>query len=435
MGENRKNNFIFILVFLVIVAVYALSYNQSVSTALANTSSADREMLQSNSDEVIARLRECDSIDGWSDIISSYNEMSIVIEDNSNNIVCSSSDGNAGSVLDVNVRNVFEYNGNAYLMTSSVYLLRNYQIAVVKFVAMQMLLIGTIALILLVLIYAIFLRPYKQFYDVMAEYEQTGNIRKRHFRGYVGNIYNRFYEMTKRLDLQQENQRRIIASISHDIKTPLTSIMGYAERLKKDSISSERREKYINTVYNKSLEIRDLVDEFDEYLGYNMLKDVTRIYVSTGELKKMLKDEYGDELENNGISFDVRCTDMEAAVMIDTSKMKRVFGNIINNSVKHLGDDEKKISVKIETVQKKVLITFSDSGEGVKDENMSLIFEPLYTSDKGRKVAGLGLAICKEIVESHGGKIYAHRSELGGLAVCIELKKEKYRIDNREYTK
>ena len=68
-----------------------------------------------------------------------------------------------------------------------------------------------------------------------------------------------------------------------------------------------------------------------------------------------------------------------------------------------------------------IVFRFSDNGEGVDEDKMNLIFEPLYTSDEGRKVAGLGLAICKEIVDVHYGKIYAEKSDLGGLAVCVEL--------------
>lgn len=432
MGQSRKTNFILIIVFLVLVTLFARSYNQSITVALSNTTSSDKEMLYKTNDEIIKKLRKSDSTKQWKEIICEYKEISFVIEDNENNVVISSEDKVIGSVLDVNVRTAFEYKGNAYLITSSVYLLRDYRNAVLKFAVTQVVLICAVIGILSVLVYAIIIRPYKRFYDAIAEYERTGRFEKMHFRGYIGKIYDRFGKMTKSLNIQQENQRRIIASISHDIKTPLTSIMGYAERLKKDNISPERREKYINTVYNKSLEIRSLVDEFDEYLGYNMLKNFMQSYVTLDELCKLLKDEYSDELESLGIDFDIYCPDSNAGVMIDTSKMKRVFGNIIANSVKHFTDAEKKIKVSIYIQPKNVFIRFSDSGEGVADEKLELIFEPLYTSDRGRKVAGLGLAICREIVESHGGKIYAQKSELGGLAVCIELPKEKYRNNKME---
>ena len=66
-----------------------------------------------------------------------------------------------------------------------------------------------------------------------------------------------------------------------------------------------------------------------------------------------------------------------------------------------------------------------DNGAGVPEENMGLIFEPLFTSDEGRQVAGLGLSICREIIDSHSGRIFARKSDLGGLEVCIELDRKK----------
>ena len=87
--------------------------------------------------------------------------------------------------------------------------------------------------------------------------------------------------------------------------------------------------------------------------------------------------------------------------------------------------DDKRIVIEINCDRENVYININDSGEGVEDEKLEIIFEPLYTSDEGRRVAGLGLAICREIVESHGGSIYAKHSSLGGLEVCIELSRVK----------
>ena len=69
-------------------------------------------------------------------------------------------------------------------------------------------------------------------------------------------------------------------------------------------------------------------------------------------------------------------------------------------------------------------INISDNGEGVSEDKLEIIFEPLYTSDEGRKVAGLGLANCREIVSAHGGNIYARASDFGGLEICIELPRQ-----------
>ena len=106
---------------------------------------------------------------------------------------------------------------------------------------------------------------------------------------------------------------------------------------------------------------------------------------------------------------------------MDINKLKRVFSNILSNSVKHFRDGEKKIRIDIFSSGEMVAIRFSDNGKGVDEDKYELIFEPLYTSDEGRKVAGLGLSICREITEAHDGRIYAEKSEMGGLAVTVEL--------------
>ena len=115
----------------------------------------------------------------------------------------------------------------------------------------------------------------------------------------------------------------------------------------------------------------------------------------------------------------------------EATRFKRVFGNIFANSVKHFKGTEKIVRVDIYSDKDNVYFHISDNGEGVPEENLELIFEPLYTSDEGRRVAGLGLSICREIIDAHSGMIYAQKSDLGGLEVIIELdrkktKREKY---------
>ncbi|MBO5184599.1 MAG: HAMP domain-containing histidine kinase, partial [Clostridia bacterium] len=202
-------------------------------------------------------------------------------------------------------------------------------------------------------------------------------------------------------------------------------ILGYAERIRSGNISEEKKLRYLNTVYEQALEIQELVDEFDEYLSYNMAKQVHTEKIDTGTLRKALEHEYEAELEMSGISFRIINNAEKASIMIDRTKMRRVFGNIIGNSVKHMLTDDKRIEIEINCDRENVYINVNDSGEGVEDEKLEIIFEPLYTSDEGRRVAGLGLAICREIVESHGGSIYAKHSSLGGLEVCIELSRVK----------
>lgn len=409
---------------MLVIAAFALSYNQSVTQAVSEAAGNDREMLSRLNVEVIEKLTSASSSDEWKDIIESYDGIKITVVDENNDVIVSSD--KESTVLDVSVQNAFNYKQKAYIIKSKKYLLKNYEnngSVLLEFVFTEFL-IGCAGLALMIfIIYTIMLRPYKRFYRVMEEYERTGKLPESTFKGYMGHVYDRFNSLTKNLERQQKNQQRIIASISHDIKTPLTSIMGYTERLKKDNISPQRRERYLDTVYNKSLEIRGLVDEFDEYLGYNMSDKVDSVRLSTKQLCVQIIAEYADELESAGVRFEVINNAERAYVTVDKPKLNRVIGNIVSNSLKHFKGEEKHIRVMLTEKKNSIYMKIDDNGEGVAEDKLELIFEPLYTSDEGRKVAGLGLAICREIIESHGGSIHAEKSELGGLAVCIELPK------------
>lgn len=420
MGPQRRISFLLIIIFLVTVGFFASSYNTSIRTTVENLADKDEYLLHEYNTEISVKLSLEESVETWEKIINEYENVAITIEDNNNNIIAKNGTG-VHSSSDVTVRTAFEYHGDAYLITSSIYIFRNFDRAVLRYVVIEFLItLSTVSFVIL-LIYTIMLRPFRKFYMLIEEYEKSGHFSKYKFHGYIGKVYERFIQLTQNLESQQNKERRIIASISHDIKTPLTSIMGYAERLKKDNIPPERRQRYLETVYKKSLEIRGLVNEFDEYLGYNMLQDSKTIVMSTEELCKNIHDEYADELESRGVELKVIPDEKISHIRIDPQKIKRVFDNLIGNSLKHFDKEEKKILIEFESNRNRVLIRYGDNGEGVDPDRFELVFEPLYTSDKGRKVAGLGLTICREIVESHGGKIYAQKSPLGGLEICIEL--------------
>lgn len=430
MSNSRKANFVIFLIVLSVIIVFAYSYNASVTTAVTDAMYNDREVLKSYNNEIIGKLVSTDSTDDWDNIVEQYQDVVIMIQDSSNNII-TRSQGRSWSALDVRVRTAFEYHNRAYLIISSVYLLRDYNAGsreLVKFIFIEFL-IGLSAFCLLVfVIYALMLRPYRKFYRLIEDYEKGGALTAHKFKGYIGKVYDRFVSLTRHLEIQQKNQQRIIASISHDIKTPLTSILGYAERLQKDNLPEDRKERYLETVYNKSLEIQSLIDEFDEYLSYNMLKAINEEPVTTVEIKGQLINDYATDLELLNITFEVNNNAVKDFVMIDKQKMNRVFGNIISNSTKHFSNRQGKIIVDINSDREKVYINISDNGTGVDEDKLEIIFEPLYTSDEGRKVAGLGLAICKEIIESHGGIIFARKSKMDGFEICIELKKGKNKL-------
>ncbi len=415
------------IAFLVLSAViaFAFAYNSSVTNSVTNMMYNDRETLTAYNNEIIEKLVKSDSTDDWNAIVESYHELAIIIEDSSNQVL-TRTESRTSSALDVKVRTAFEYRGQAFLIVSSVYLLRDYEAdsrELVRAFFIEFLIGISTLFLLLFIIYSIIMRPYRKFYLAMEEYDRTGKLEEQKFKGYVGKIYQRFAQLTEHLEKEQENQQRIIANISHDIKTPLTSILGYAERLERDDLPAERRARYLATIYGKAQEIRLLMDEFDEYLSYKMIAPLHMETLSTEKIKELLEKEYRSDLELMDVAFAVNNHAPQSYGRLDCMRMNRVFGNLISNSVKHLPETGGRIEVDLFEQDEMILIRVSDNGEGVAEDKMEEIFTPLYTSDEGRKVAGLGLAISREIVESLDGTIHAEKADLGGLCICMTLPK------------
>ena len=424
MNSNKKFNIALVVIILIAMILIGNYYFKIFTEAIQTYSERDAKMLQTYNYEIIDKLQKCDSIDEWQSIIDSYKEIIIHVEDSNGNHIAKTSD-KEWSLIDVKIQNAFKYGEDAYLIRSSVYFIRNYLTDsgyLYRIIITVLLSAISIFIIICIAIYAIMLRPVYQIYDNIERYENGEKLKKTRRKSEIAKLQNRFIEMTENISTQQQNQKRIIASISHDIKTPLTSIMGYAELLKKD-LPEERKERYLNTVYQKALDIKDLIDDFDEYLSFDMDSGVKTEKMTFDTMMLKLTDLYEEELERFGVKFIYHHQENNDVVGVDIQKMKRVIGNIIGNSLKHFGDNEKIIEVTTQREETYEKIIISDSGTGVDDEKLNIIFEPLYTSDEGRKVAGLGLAICREIVEGHGGSIWAEKSKYGGLAVVIRLNK------------
>ena len=137
----------------------------------------------------------------------------------------------------------------------------------------------------------------------------------------------------------------------------------------------------------------------------------------------LINEEYKEEPKYMSIDFQVNSNCDNDILNIDISKIRRVFGNIIGNSIKNLKENDKLIKIEFEKQESEITITISDNGCGVDESNLENIFEALYTSDKSRNVAGLGLSICKSIVQTHQGRIYANNNSMGGLSIIIILNK------------
>ena len=283
-------------------------------------------------------------------------------------------------------------------------------------------------LLLIILFIVIFFISTRQFIDPMEQIIKDindykyGNIpRKKKMYKNMQKIQNSFVDMVDTLEIEKEYQNQIIASISHDIKTPLTSIIGYTDRLKNNNLDDERKKKYIEKIYIKSLTMKDILNEFDDYQSCNLKETIKKETINTKKIEELLLNEFKDDLKDKKIVLNVN-NYCNCNIKVDIVKLKRVFSNIISNSVTHFNDKKGIINISIKKEKTKVRFEIADNGGGLDNEkNLIKIFEPLYTTDESRKIYGLGLSICKQIISAHNGLIYAENNDIGGLSIIFLL--------------
>ena len=255
------------------------------------------------------------------------------------------------------------------------------------------------------------IKPTEGIINDIKNYKFGKKIERKPIRGELGLIQNEFVSLTERLDLEKKEQHRIISSISHDIKTPLTSIIGYGDLIKEED-DLKVIKKHNNKITDKALNIKEILSTFDDYLvNYeNAPLKLNKFIIS--DLVDKINNDYKLDLENNNIKLEVITKLKDEVIYIDGLKLKRIFSNLISNSIRYITSNGK-ITIEILKDDKDYIFKIKDNGKGVDKAILDKLFDPFYTTDKSRKISGLGLSICKEFVELHGGNIKAKNLKKG----------------------
>jgi signal transduction histidine kinase len=261
----------------------------------------------------------------------------------------------------------------------------------------------------------------------------------------IGQLGFAFEEMRSRLQqsirlqLQyEENRKELISNISHDLKTPITAIKGYVDGIL-DGVADtpDKAEKYIRTISGKAGEMDRLIDEL---FLYSKL-DLKRLPFSFESIpfRAFLADwveELSFELDKQGISLtdDIRF-DPGLTVLADRDQFKRVLSNIIQNSVKYMNKQEKRIRLHAEAGRDTVTLTVEDNGIGIREDALPHIFDRFYRAEQSRNAgtggSGLGLAIVKQIMDGHGGDIRAESKDGEGTRIVLSLPVHRKEAEER----
>ncbi|QKO30677.1 hypothetical protein GKP14_06480 [Caproicibacterium lactatifermentans] len=280
-----------------------------------------------------------------------------------------------------------------------------------------------IFIVVAVMLYLLVLAPIIRLRHTFREYYEHGVLPQRSTRqDELGKLQNTFADMVDVIESKAQSERRLIASVSHDIKTPLTSVMGYSERLvTSKKIPPEKQQQYLRNIHDKSIAIKNIIDEFDDYLEAG-LHDTSPMYMMTlNDFCRTVKNEYQAELADAGVGLTIECESPASQFRCNYEHMRRFIGNLISNSIQHANAEPLKLRLACWRENEQIILSFSDNGQGVPPDILSHIFEPFFTTDRGRKVSGLGLAICENIIHTHGGTITAANQPAGGLQIQAHL--------------
>lgn len=264
--------------------------------------------------------------------------------------------------------------------------------------------------------------------------------------GEIGNLYQNYEQMRLQLKENEEEKmqnekksKELVSNISHDLKTPITSIKGYVEGIM-DGVADtpEKMDKYIKTIYNKANDMDKLINELTTYSGIDSNKIPYHFHViSISDYFRDCVDEVGLDLEQKGIQLNyTNLVSDDTCIVADPEQLKKVINNIISNSVKYMGHDHGVIDIRILDEGESVKVEIEDNGKGISSKDIGNIFERFYRSDASRNSmqggSGIGLSIVKKIVEDHGGYIWATSKE--GEGTCMHFVIRKYTEKKDEVT-
>lgn len=270
-------------------------------------------------------------------------------------------------------------------------------------------------------------RPLKQITKAASSYaagdfDTSMDIHRRDELGFLADTMN---YMAMELNTLEEDQRKFVSNVSHDFRSPLTSIKGYAQAMADGTIPAGMQEKYLNVIIFETERLEKLTQgllELNKYGTKGMLLDLSEFDLNRLIRRTVLSFE-GLSKEKH-LFFDLILTGKTLFVQADVSKIDQVLHNLIDNAVK-FSEDGATITVETTTRNEKVFISVKDSGIGIPKESLNKIWERFYKTDlsrgKDKKGTGLGLSIVREIIHAHHENINVISTEGVGTEFIFTL--------------
>lgn len=249
------------------------------------------------------------------------------------------------------------------------------------------------------------------------------------FSSMAANLNKMVEDLKELMDKERESERtknELITNVAHDLRTPLTSIIGYLELLSGDvKLEPEIQKKYINIAYVKTKRLEKLIEDLFGFTKMNYGKLSMHVgQVDVVKLLSQLLEEFYPSFADKNLSYELQSNVPVKVITADGNLLARLFDNLINNAIKY-GADGKRIMVKLHADDEIVTVSVINYGYVIPADELPLIFNKFYRVEQSRSTntggTGLGLAISKNIVDMHGGTITV-TSDLSGTVFTVKLK-------------
>lgn len=220
----------------------------------------------------------------------------------------------------------------------------------------------------------------------------------------------------------EETNRQLMTSLSHDLRTPLTTLIGYLDAVHKGIVTGREKEEYTETARRKAYDLKDCIDGLFDWFKLNSDEFVLNPQVAeAAELTRNLLIDWIPVLEDNHIVYDLDIPDGPLRVRLDTDAYQRILNNLVQNVVAHSRATE--ICISLSRQDREIELRVSDNGIGINKQDLPHIFERLYKCDRGRseKGSGLGLAITHQLVGKMGGTITAASTQGKGTTFLLRF--------------
>lgn len=248
------------------------------------------------------------------------------------------------------------------------------------------------------------------------------------FSAMAANLNKMMEDIRELMDKERESERtknELITNVAHDLRTPLTSIIGYLELLSGPaSLTPEMEKKYLQITYTKAKRLEKLIEDLFGFTKLNYGKVSMKVSkVDIVKLLSQLLEEFYPNFMDKNLAYELQSNVPAKIITADGNLLARLFDNLINNAIKY-GAEGKKIEAKIHAAETIVTVSVTNYGYVIPKEELPLLFEKFYRVEQSRSTntggTGLGLAIARNIVDMHGGTIGV-ASDLNGTVFTVRL--------------